>query len=225
MDHNRALGNLCRVCGKLVMPKSAKVKHLCSGYTSQLMKVFSVDIQRDDPDVHPTHFCHPCQLVIHKCLTVGKEYRHKTTSFGDWCEHIEGSCSVCDHYTRLLQGGRPHKRVCTGRPPAVSARYCSEYVREIAPGPSQYPPFTICDSDEHQVLDPSKLLCPICCDFLCAPVELVTCGSIVCAQCCCTWLKHCNRLSCPSCYSSHISDYTSLSSHSQHAREPVCSVQ
>ena len=44
------------------------------------MKVFSVDTHLDDPGVHSMHFCHPCQLVIHKCLAAGKEYCHKTAS-------------------------------------------------------------------------------------------------------------------------------------------------
>ena len=209
MEHSRALENLCRVCGRAVMPKSAKVKHLCSKYTGQLKKVFGVDVESDNPCVHPLHFCHPCQLVLHKAF-IRKEYRHETTPFGDWCEHTDGSCYVCDHYTKLQRGGRTCKRVRTGRPPAVSARYCSAHVKEIAPKPSQYPPVTTCNSDDHQILYPSKLQCPICCDFLCAPIELVTCGSIVCAECCCTWLKHCNGLTCPCCYSSHISDYNTI---------------
>ena len=55
-----ALENLCRVCGKAVMPKSAKVKDLCSQYTIQLMNVFGVDVKNGDPRVLPTHFCHLC---------------------------------------------------------------------------------------------------------------------------------------------------------------------
>ena len=198
------------------MPKSAKVKHLCSQYTHTLTTVFGVDVESDDPSLHPTHFSHPCQLVTHKSLSAGKEYRHKTVLFSEWCKHVENSCRVCDHYKKLQSGGRPPKRVRTGRPPADSARYCSQRVNEIAPEPSHYPPFTICNSTDHQVLDPFQLQCPICCDLLCAPIELVTCGSIVCAECCCNWIKHCNTLSCPCCYSSHISDFNTIRSASPH---------
>ena len=56
MDHSRALENLCPVCGRAVMPRSAKVKHLCSNYTGQLKKVFGVDVQSDNPCIHPIHF-------------------------------------------------------------------------------------------------------------------------------------------------------------------------
>ena len=202
MDHNK-------VCGKSVIPKSAKVKHLCSDYKHQLTSVFGIDVDSDDPSVHPRHFCHPCRLVVHKYTTATMEYRHKTVPFGDWCKHDDNSCRVCDHYSTLQKCGRLCKRVCSGRPPGVCSRYCLEYVNKLVPDPF-HPPFTVCHLNDHQVLDVSKLQCPICCDLLCAPVELVTCGSVVCARCCCVWLKHSNKLTCPCCYSCHISDFNTI---------------
>ena len=64
MDHSRALDKLCRVCGKAIMPKSAKVKHLCSEHTSQLMTVFNINVEHDNASMHPKHFCHPCLLKM-----------------------------------------------------------------------------------------------------------------------------------------------------------------
>ena len=53
----------------------------------------------------------------------------------------------------------------------------------------------------------SDLECPICSNELNRPIELVTCGQHVCADCCCEWLRTTNTLSCPCCYyGEHFSD-------------------
>jgi hypothetical protein len=107
----------------------------------------------------------------------------------------------------LQKGGRPKKRVRTGRPPSVSPRYCAQYVREIAPPPLVEPATTISICEAHQAIDTSQLHCPICFGVLLSPIELVTYGSLVCAQCCCKWLNHCT---CPCCYHPHITDFSTI---------------
>ena len=105
MEHRTVLDNLCRVCGKAAQTKSAKVKHSCTQHTENLMQVFGISIDNDDPDTHPQHFCHPCHLVIHKALTYGGDYKHRTSAYDGWCRHVEGSCRVCEHYCKLQKGG------------------------------------------------------------------------------------------------------------------------
>ena len=212
MEHSTVLANLCRVCGKAVLTKSAKVKHSCSQHTENLVRVFGVSIDNDDPDIHPQHFCHPCQLIIHKTLTNGGDYKHRTSAYDGWCRHIEGSCRVCEHYSTLQKGGRPKKQVRTGRPPSVSSRYCAQHVREIAPQSLVEPTTTISICQAHQVIDSSKLHCPLCCDVLLSPIELVTCGFLVCAQCC-RWLDNCTQLGMPMLLSSSYRTFLPLDQH------------
>ena len=212
MEHSTVLDNLCRVCGKAVLTKSAKVKHSCTQHTENLMRVFGISIDNDDPDTRPQHFCHPCHLIIHKARTCGGVYRHRTSAYNGWCRHIDGSCRVCEHYSELQKGGRSKKLVRTGQPPSVSPRYCAQHVREIAPSPLVESATTISLCQAHQAIDPSQLHRPLCCGVLISPIEVVTYGSLVCAQCC-RWLDNCTQLTCPCCYHPHLTDFPPLDQH------------
>lgn len=214
MEHSSVLERLCRVCGKAVCTKSAKVKHLCSEYSDELMTVFGISTNDDDPSVHPQHFCHQCQLTIHKAKTK-RDYNHQTVPFNRWCSHVEGSCCVCEHYSRLHKAGRPKKLQRTGRPPAVSVKYCIQRVIDVAPKSQVQPGITTCSFQDHQILDPSQLQCRICSDILNSPIELVTCGSVVCAECFIERLQHSKQLTCPCCSTSHIEDFTTIRPASQ----------
>ena len=57
--------------GELVMGLWQAFMPLCRHYTCQLVKVFGVDVESDDPGVHPTHFCHLFQLDS-QYLTAGR---------------------------------------------------------------------------------------------------------------------------------------------------------
>ena len=58
------------------------------------------------------------------------------------------------------------------------------------------------------MVDLKELYCPICCDILQSPIELVDCRAVVCAECCCSWLQHCDETS---CYSDHLKDFSTTS--------------
>lgn len=213
MDHSTALKNLCRVCGKVLVTKTYRVKYLCSDNSHKLQTVFNVCTVDDDPETHSQYFCHRCNLVIKKAEKL-EDYTHHTSPFEGWCVHVESDCSLCDHYSRLQKGGRPLKSVHIGRPPASSPKYCIQRVKDIALTPLVDPctPFSLCSL--HQTLNPSHLTCRICSKLLLSPVELATCGSIVCAQCLCTWLDS-SKSSCPCCHSQHIEDTTTIRSASE----------
>ena len=197
------------------MTKSVKVKYQCSEYREELQTVFGIDTCLDSSNVHPQHFCHACKNVLHRASKAG--YQHKTDVFLAWDEHIEGNCSVCVHYDTVRKGGRP-KKVCRtpGRPPNNSPRYCAENIQAIAP-----PSFVLAHHthpricEEHQTIDLNELCCPICCEVLNSPVELIDCQATVCADCCCSWLQHCQVTSCPCCYSDHLQDFSTVRPASQ----------
>ena len=186
MAHSAALERLCRVCGKSLVTKAVKVRYLCSEYEDTLQTAFGIDTTRDSPDIHPQYFCHACKNVVHRTRTEG--YQHRTELFQEWDEHKDGSCNVCRHYDNLRKGGRPRKgRHTPGCPSNDSPRYCIQNIRAIAP-PSlvlaHHNTPKICE--EHQMVDLKELHCPICCDILQSPVELVDCRAVVCAECCCS---------------------------------------
>ena len=210
MTHCAALEKLCRVCGRSLVTKTVKAKYPCSDYEESLKTVFGIDTTQDSPDIHPEYFCHACKNVLHRAKTEG--YQHRTELFTEWCEHRDGSCNVCQYYDSLRRGGRPRKGQRTpGRPSHNSPRYCSQNILAIAP-----PSFVLAHHnnpsicEEHQVVDLKELYCPICCDILQSPVELVDCRAVVCAECCCSWLQHCDETSCPCCYSDHLKDFSTV---------------
>lgn len=119
---------------------------------------------------------------------------------------MEGSCTVCQHYAVIQRGGRPAKTNRTGRPPNICPRYCADHIRAVAP-PALTPPdaeITVCEA--HLL---SEFSCPICCDILRRPIELVTCGNVVCAECLCRWLQHQKCFACP-CYADHLFDFSTI---------------
>ena len=192
------------------MTKAVKAKYLCCDYGESLHSTFRIDITRDSPTIHPQHFCHACKNVLQRAKTEG--YQHRTSLFVEWNDHIEDSCNVCCYFDTLQKGGRPRKTKRTpGRPPNNSPRYCSEHIRAIAPPPfvsTHHTAPRICT--EHQVVNLRDLQCPICCDVLRSPVELVDCRSVVCGECCSLWFQHIDDISCPCCYGDHLKSFTSI---------------
>ena len=211
MDHSTVLERLCRVCGRLLVSKSIKTKYACREFLDQLHAVFGISARDDHPNTHPTHFCHACKVVTQKATDTS--YQHRTSVFEGWCSHEEGEdeCSVCQHLTSMQRGGRPKKIKRTpGRPPSIGTKYCIDRVRQVAP-PLLIPPqehVSVCEL--HLRLPLTELNCQICEELLSQPIELVTCGSIVCAECICKWLQHQSHLACPCCYSDHLRDFTTI---------------
>ena len=66
------------------------------------------------------------------------------------------------------------------------------------------PTSRICETQ--QTVVQKELHCPICCDILQSPLELVVCRAVVCAKCCCSWLTHCKNTSCPCCFGDHLQE-------------------
>ena len=97
-------------------------------------------------------------------------------------------------------------------------------MKEVAPESLLKPGITICSLQDHQILDLSQLQCPLCSDFLNSPVELVTYGSVVCAQYFNKCLKRCKQLTCPCCSSSRIADFRSASHLTQSMLGRLCVV-
>ena len=164
MAHAEALEKLCRVCGKSLVSRTVKAKHLCLAYGESLRSVFAVDITHDSSTAHPQYFCNACKIVLHK--TKSKDYEHRTVVFNEWCEHRDDSCTLCQHFESIRRGGRPKKHPhTTGRPCSDSPRYCIQHIHAIAPSAVEsvhHITPSICE--EHQVVELRELTCPICCD-------------------------------------------------------------
>ena len=207
-EHILALAKLCRVCGRASAKFGKAVrKYQCSKHQPDLETTFRIDISKDDPCLHPPSFCHPCKNIIYstkKAIEDKKEFT-PTKIIHQWEAHREVGCTMCSHAPKV---GRPKKIVKPGRPQRISFKSAIQHIKSVAPDSHT--------TMEHVVL--TDLLpeskCPLCLSLLDQPVELTTCESYVCAECCCTWLRSLEQqslsLSCPCCYPDHMSDYGSI---------------
>ena len=94
------------------------------------------------------------------------------------------TCAVYVNMGKVKKGGRPRKCkliVRPGRPLEVSLRRLVKHMELTAPlpfVPSMLHPPTIAG-----YVSLLNAECPLCGN---SPIELVTCGAIVCSNCCCT---------------------------------------
>ena len=92
--HAVALQLLCRVCGgKLTPTKKRRTVYVCADYKSDLLTTFAIDVNLDDPQVHPPHFCHCCKVAVYNFAHKGVTLRRVCT----WEPH----CSEERHMSDL----------------------------------------------------------------------------------------------------------------------------
>ena len=95
-----ALERLCRICGRQVVTKAMKVKHLCAVSKNSFWKCSRLPLS-DSPNMHPQFFCNSCKTVLFKAsnaVSTGLWYSKDGTTM---------YCQVCEHYCSFLQRGRP----------------------------------------------------------------------------------------------------------------------
>ena len=114
-QHQEYLNRLCRVCGRYFgSQRNREPVCKCSQYSSELRRVFEIDIAKDPDTVHPSNFCKPCRIVVNtymKALNEGKVYKHSTVMFSGWRgPHLEDRSSTCEHVKSLQLGGRPKRK-------------------------------------------------------------------------------------------------------------------
>ena len=68
--HTNELSKYCRICGGRLQKAKSKTTaptHLCDSTNRDcLWSTFSVDIDTDDPHIHPAQFCNQCWAATQK---------------------------------------------------------------------------------------------------------------------------------------------------------------
>ena len=121
-----------------------------------------------------------------------------------------GYAITTSHFSK--EGDKKKVKHTAGRPPTVCTRYCIDHIHDVAPPPMAPLTEVINVCVHHSNVALPYLTCLICCEVLRSPVELVTCGSVVCAECLCSWLQHSDELSCPFCYNHPLKEYSRIRS-------------
>ena len=205
--HHSNLHKLCRICGD-PLRAGGRNSYRTKNSQSILKTAFGVDVDHDDPHVHPESYCHRCRGVTYHAAKKGELFRHHREVF-QLSEHSQGQCSICTHMTEVLKVGRKQKknRKYIGRPQGQSSRALITHTLAIAPAslcphPVQYA--------ENSSLPLTELSCPICTDIVQRPVELTACSSVVCCECFVRWLHITEDTKCPCCYGGHLQDFSTV---------------
>ena len=113
-QHKTNMSNLCRVCGR----KARGYTHnKCSDKCKAiLMSVCGIEVEMEDDDIYPKIVCNSCYISLSNRMKA-KEKGEVFTSppIHSWNPHT-GSCQVCSGVSSQSAGGRPKKKVLTGRP-------------------------------------------------------------------------------------------------------------
>ena len=91
-----------------------------------------------------------------------------------------------------------------GRPPGETPKVLLQYLQSMASPNSSEQPTPQSDTSDFLA---ERLHCPICTFILNRPVE-ISCGAVVCLDCCCKWIQFTPSLSCPCCYSHSLNSST-----------------
>lgn len=213
-SHKTALGRMCRVCGDFLNKSTHSTKpYECAAYKQQLKDTFDINIDSDHKEKHPSCFCRGCYDVIrtrNEASQNQKIYKETKKIFSKWDVHMEVACSVCDHFSKLSKGGRPKKSKGGGRPPLVGYRSAVTHVRKIAP-PTFLPvadPLLSLTTPEPSTINDLK--CPVCTKIVDRPIELSTCGKLICSECLAARIESACSLTCPLCDDDHLKNFTTI---------------
>jgi len=96
--HIQNLANLCRICGNRLkkLKETYQTTYSCKDHREFLEKNFQINIEKDDPTIHPPRFCNLC-------------YRTHTRERFYWEIHTDENCSTCGKEQKAKKGGRPKK--------------------------------------------------------------------------------------------------------------------
>ena len=211
-EHKKNLQELCRVCTKRLgrvsydcrpTPAIGKGKDKYISYAQLLTDLLHLEVESDDPNIHPPKFCNSCYLAMQrmrKSLDEGKVYR--TSLVGHvWSVHSNDVCETCDTVNKRKVGGRPkRKQKIAGCPKAITEHIHTvsgpKYKCSIPLKTDRFLPLTMCSLDD--------FVCRSCDNILDEPVEL-PCKHMICCSCCFDHLKsNMNSFCCASCKENHL---------------------
>ncbi|KAL9976704.1 hypothetical protein ACROYT_G014031 [Oculina patagonica] len=184
-DHRNNLKRLCRVCGGKF--KKSKEKYECSysciEHKEALAEKYQLNIEKDDRDIHPSHFCNACYVSL------ARTSAERGPIF--WEIHTE-SCKTCFAITeKQSKGGRPRKPK-KGRKP-TSDKLKSPASHDSSEGLQSKIKDITQTLESHRTRDFDEKFtftetlntdfnCPICKDILDRPLE-TACEHYFCASC------------------------------------------
>ena len=120
-SHIKALNELCRCCGSLMLTdkqkKNQSYPSLVSKHACDILTIFDICVADDIGDKHSIFICHTCVTKIRRAKNrsvgaVKSARQDKANSSLLWCGFAEGDargCTSCARRVKLSAGG-PRKK-------------------------------------------------------------------------------------------------------------------
>ena len=106
--HMECLAKLCRICGVILKGYSYKVK----SHSSPLNMAFNLNVEIDQPFVHPERVCNTCYSSVQNYIKRGSKLNIEVFL---WNVHCGKGCKTCVRAIEKGRGGRPRKKKAPGR--------------------------------------------------------------------------------------------------------------
>jgi hypothetical protein len=132
MDHHQGyIDNMCRICTQRAQTaaevKKKKTSKFASTHKDMIYILFGVDVENDNPAIHPRKICNQCyQLLMNSRKSGSNGEMNLSGKYGQqkervacfvsiWQEHIDNECNVCNIYQRQAVGGGRAKTAMGGK--------------------------------------------------------------------------------------------------------------
>lgn len=100
-SHCTVLNEVCRFCALKFLKKQRNYQ--VKDFSTEINKVFRIDVLEDSKKKHPPSFCQKCRITIHNVMKKGTT--HNLINVPEWPEECkEGSCFACKgHQASTIQ--------------------------------------------------------------------------------------------------------------------------
>lgn len=206
-EHEACLRQLCRICG--VRFGRDDRRYACSEYKTRISQVYSnVNVENDDPLVHPSDFCIGCYVAMSKCEK-SRGALETVAQPTQWQVHSE-YCPTCSSCIKQRKGGRPSKKSVKKRTATAVPGHLLPSLHTVLDHINKVAPLPYCPEESSVSLLPSEFiqpappltielfLCPLCTQVINGPVEL-PCKTLCCRKCAVQAIVSSGAAVCPLC--------------------------
>ena len=94
MVHHSNRHKLYRVCGE-TLSAAGRVSYGASSGRGLLKRVFGVEVEHDNAEIHPPKYCHRCRGVVYHATKKGGTDAHIHVVIFQWSPHSPAGCNIC----------------------------------------------------------------------------------------------------------------------------------
>ena len=90
--HTKDIDKLCRICCQFL----GKENYNKQNHKQKIEKIYLININSDNPQIHPKKICHKCYSVM--STAIKRQSTISTSPFNNWTQHAE-KCEICESPT------------------------------------------------------------------------------------------------------------------------------